>query len=77
MRTEEEIFEDFKKLGCSVDRVEDSIFINNGIEEKSFWLDIEIVIGQEFVFVFSTGIPFVFIPLLNELLECVRLENEN
>lgn len=76
MRTEKEILADIKKLGCTIRCTKKNIFIRT-LHSSKYWLDVEIDRKMKFIFVTSAGMDFVFIPLLNELLECVRLENEN
>lgn len=74
MRTKQEILNDFKKLGCTVRCGRKSIFIRTKNSSK-YWLDVEIDRKMKFIFVISAGMDCVFIPLFNELLECMRLEN--
>lgn len=71
MRTEKEILKDIKKLGCTVRSTKKSIFIRT-LHSSKYWLDVEIDRKMKFIFVTSAGMDFVFIPLLNELLECVK-----
>ena len=71
MRTEKEILNDFEKLGCKVNRVKNRLFIGLSVEDK-YWLDIEIKKELGFIYVYSSGIDFDFMPLLNELCECIK-----
>lgn len=75
MRTAQEILNDFKKLGCNIKEVENQIFMTTSVKNK-YWLDIEINTDILFVYVYSAGIDFVFIPLLNELIECLKESNK-
>lgn len=76
MRTEKEILSDIKKLGCTIRCTKKNIFIRT-LHSSKYWLDVEIDREMKFIFVISAGMDCVFIPLFNELLECMRLENEN
>ena len=71
MRTEKEILNDFKKLGCKIDKVKNRLFISISAKDK-YWLDIEIEKELGFIYVYSSGIDFDFLPLLNELCECIK-----
>lgn len=71
MRTEKEILNDFKKLGCKIDKVKKRLFISISVKDK-YWLDIEIEKELGFIYVYSSGIDFDFLPLLNELVECLK-----
>lgn len=71
MRTEQEILNDFKKLGCKIDKVKKGLFISISVKDK-YWLDIEIEKELGFIYVYSSGIDFDFLPLLNELVECLK-----
>ena len=75
MRTEKEILNDFKKLGCKIDKAKNSIFIDTGLK-NDYWLDIEIEKELGFIYVYSSGIDFDFLPLLNELVECLKENKE-
>lgn len=74
MRTQKEIFEDFKKLGCVVKCIKEKIFIETTHNSK-YWLDIEINKEMKFMYVISAGVDFVFIPLINELLSYLKGKN--
>lgn len=71
MRTEKEILKDFEKLGCKVRKPHKKIFIDSEFN-KNYRLDIEIDTEMLFIYVTSAGIDGVFIPLLNELMECLK-----
>lgn len=71
MRTEKEILNDFEKLGCKIDRVKNRLFIGLSVEDK-YRLDIEIEKERGFIYVYSSGIDFDFMSLLNELCECIK-----
>lgn len=72
MRTKKEILNDFEKLGCKIEEDKKDGFITI-LREKNNWTEMfEIDKGLGYIYVYSRGINFDFLPLLNELVECLK-----